>query len=270
LLFDTIFVHKRKKFRLTAATTISKVGIYASDQFPSLIELLNDKNPEIRISALTAIKRTGTPAKKLQPKIEVMLNDPDPDVSSLAAITLSSIGDITKEQSDKLAKMFDSKNNKVRMSALQALALTGSENLSNYKPAISTLLKDKDKYTRLNAIYALGEIGPPAEEHLDEIIQILNNVKDKPLENREEIIEIIKAITKIDYENKVEYKHVADLITSQNRVVKEFARQTLIYNQPNTQETIIHILGATYDKKNRVEDIRYLSLSFSSVDIAGL
>jgi HEAT repeat protein/S1-C subfamily serine protease len=164
--------------RLMAIEALGKIGKEAKPAVQKMTQLLSERNKDLRLTVLTALKAMGLAAKEAVPAVGKCLDYRDKEskeVSLQALEVLYGLGPDAKPAVDDIIRLFLdedlSDKNVLRGKAVDTLAKIG-------KPAVSRLrqaLNKPDRYVRLGAANALGQIGSDAKEAAGSLRQMSNS-----------------------------------------------------------------------------------------------
>ena len=187
-----------------AALALAAVGPGAKDGLPALTQALKDKNAGVRARAAYAIGKIGNVSDGTLEAMIAAALDPDVTVRRHVRDALRNIQAPREKTLPIWARTLKEANNEEIMPALMTLAEEGKAALpvladalkhedacywatliiaeigpdaAPLTPNLIELLKHGDPETRMNALVALGEIGPGAAAASDEIIAHLNSEK---------------------------------------------------------------------------------------------
>jgi HEAT repeat protein len=153
-------------YRHLGAYGLIALGADAKPSIPTLIALLNDKNPDVRYVAVFALRSLGRVAGDALPSLIKCLKDPDFRVQSDAILGLGEIHQEPERVIPILVKLLDEPQNPqhsviIRGNAIWSLLHFGAQ----AKPAVPRLLRlldDAHEGIRYNATNALKAIDPDA------------------------------------------------------------------------------------------------------------
>ena len=151
--------------RTKAAKALVKMGPKAID---ALIRGLSDANPQVREMSAWTLNEIGEPVSRVVPALISTLADPDENIRFAGSIALENLGEpAVPYLIDALAV----DNAEIRLNAAYALGEIGTP-LDIILPALIRTLTDPEWNVRSLVVRALVTIGPPAVESL---IQALNS-----------------------------------------------------------------------------------------------
>jgi HEAT repeat protein len=129
-------------FRLRILSVLGHLGHLAAPALPALVGLLGHDNPAMRRRAAFVVGQIGPDAETVAPSLQKLLADADPTV---------------------------------RVAAAQALWRIGSWSDSAWKILMNAVIEDRTPAAaRINAIAALGGLGPAASEAVPVLRRILS------------------------------------------------------------------------------------------------
>jgi len=146
--------------RLSAVRALNRFGFEARAAVPSLIDLLQDSEPEVRWNAAQALGTIGPEARAAVPALIERLKDLDADVREHSAESLGLIGRDAEPAVAALIDTLQDKNARVRRDAARSLGQLGSAARPAI-PALTQLKKDESDRVREAAIKSLHQIGNP-------------------------------------------------------------------------------------------------------------
>lgn len=137
-----------------AAAALGKVG--SPTPVPKLIEVMHTRSAQVRRIAIGALALIASP--DCEGALTEAINNPDDDneARAQAAVGLGRIA--TKTAIATLIKALHDKDLKVRIAAMDALAVGGTADLS----AVTAALQDRDPEVRVLVATALGRMATPA------------------------------------------------------------------------------------------------------------
>ena len=136
-------------FRWKSAEALGKLGRGAKTAAPALAEALEDSNETTRHTAAKALAAIGSEAEAAIPAL---------------------VKAIKREQSKRSGTGSDTPSI-LSWLAGNALAQIGPASL----PALITLLSHEDRYVRLSAVNAVGNMGPQAKDAIPALSEALND-----------------------------------------------------------------------------------------------
>jgi HEAT repeat protein len=152
--------------RATALQVLDRLGAEAAPAVPNLVELLAIDDPSLRVEVLQILGDIGPQAEPAVGPATSALADPDRNIVLTAAYCVGKIGPPAKAAVPDLRKLLATEDRVVRLTALWALIQIGpkSEGLvESALPVLTDALKHDLDFVRLQAVVALGDLGPPAE-----------------------------------------------------------------------------------------------------------
>jgi HEAT repeat protein len=152
--------------RATALQVLGRLGADAAPAVPNLVELLAIDDPALRAEVLQILGDIGPQAEPAVGAATSALVDPDRNIVLTAAYCVGKIGPPAKAAVPDLRKLLMTEDRVVRLTALWALIQIGpkSEGLvESALPVLTDALKHDRDFVRLQAVIALGDLGPPAE-----------------------------------------------------------------------------------------------------------
>ena len=186
---------RQKEVRPKVAIILGRIGPEAKAAVPALVEALNDENTVTRQEVLFALASIGPEAKAAVPAIVGALQDPDMDVRYGACFALGKIGPAALEAKPELQKKLDSADQFLALSAAWALAQIDAACPQTAPKSVPLLIKALDSpelMVRLEAISALGCVGPLAKQAIDPLKKLATE-DDEP-QVREAAAKALEAI----------------------------------------------------------------------------
>ena len=153
--------------RTKAAKALVKMGPEAID---ALIHGLSDENPQIREMSAWTLSEIKTPASRVVPALISVLTDPDENIRVIGSVVLQSLGEPAVPY---LIDALTADSADIRLNAVYALGEIGTP-LDTILPALINTLTDPVWNVRRLVVRALVTIGIPAVEPL---IEALNSPK---------------------------------------------------------------------------------------------
>jgi HEAT repeat protein/S1-C subfamily serine protease len=161
--------------RIMAIKALGEIGKEAKVAVPKMTQLLAERDKDLRLTILTALKEMGPAAKEAVSAIGNCLDFKDKEVSLQALEVLGGLGPDAKAAVGDIIRLFldedTSPTNTLRGKAVDTLAKIG-------KPAVQRVhqaLKQSNKFVRIGAAQALGQIGPDAKEATSSLRQMSNS-----------------------------------------------------------------------------------------------
>jgi HEAT repeat protein/S1-C subfamily serine protease len=161
--------------RIMAIKALGEIGKEAKVAVTKMTQLLAERDKDLRLTILTALKEMGPAAKEAVPAIGNCLDFKDKEVSLQALEVLGGLGPDAKAAVGDIIRLFldedTSPTNTLRGKAVDTLAKIG-------KPAVQRVhqaLKQSNKFVRIGAAQALGQIGPDAKEATSSLRQMSNS-----------------------------------------------------------------------------------------------
>jgi HEAT repeat protein len=143
-------------FRLNAALALGKLGKPA---VPALVKLLADEDGDVRYHALSALGWVGADAGAAAPAIIKVFADSDAGLRRKAAEALGRIRPDPDATLAVLILVFDDVDETVRDAASAAVARFGARAV----PLLLTAIEENKGVRQIQAVKALGHLGPPAK-----------------------------------------------------------------------------------------------------------
>ena len=151
--------------RAEASETLVAMGPEAID---ALIQGVSDKNPQIREMSAWTLSEIGAPAARVVPVLISTLADPDENIRVMGSVALQNLGEPAVPY---LIDALRAESTEIRLNAAYALGEIGTP-LDTILPALISTLTDPEWNVRRLVVRALVTIGTPA---LDALIQALNS-----------------------------------------------------------------------------------------------
>lgn len=165
--------------RIRAIKDLGRLGKRALKALPLLVCALEDHDSNVQACALEAIVGLdvtcpGTVGPTVQvalPKLQELLEDGDERIPYVAAVVLGSIGPAAAAAAPQMAKLM-ARSGEVEASWMSnSLAKLGPAAV----PHLTALLRSRKLHVRGSAVFALGELGPPAADAVPEILKTLTD-----------------------------------------------------------------------------------------------
>ena len=151
--------------RVKAYRALVAIGPEAID---ALIVGLSDNNSRIREMSAWALREIGKPTARIAPALISTLADPDENIRVVGSVALQNLGEPTVPY---LIDALKAESMEIRLNAAYALGEIGAP-LDTILPALINTLTDPEWNVRRLVVRALVTIGAPAVEPL---IQALNS-----------------------------------------------------------------------------------------------
>ena len=151
--------------RAEAAKTLIAMGSEAID---ALIQGVSDENSQIREMSAWVLSEIGTPAARVVPALILTLADPDENIRVMGSVALQNLGEPAVPY---LIDALSAESAEIRLNAAYALGEIGTP-LDTILPALISRLTDPEWNVRRLVVRALVTIGTPA---LDALIQALHS-----------------------------------------------------------------------------------------------
>lgn len=146
--------------QVSAAQALWEITHDPDKGLAELVSGLKDKKASVRARAASALGKMRTGDARALQGLEEALRDREASVRVQAAMALGNIGDRSKSAVPSLQTALHDVSVKVRVMAAQALWVC--DRLNQGVPALCAALKEPDGGIRLNAVVALGKMGPEA------------------------------------------------------------------------------------------------------------
>ena len=151
--------------RTEAIEALVKIGPDAVD---ALIHGLSDENPQIREMSAWTLSEIKTPAARIVPALITVLTDPDENIRVVGSVALQNVGEPAVPY---LIEALASETAEIRLNAAYALGEIGTP-LDTILPALIGTLTDPEWNVRRLVVRALATIGMPA---VDSLVVALNS-----------------------------------------------------------------------------------------------
>ncbi|HUE74832.1 MAG TPA: HEAT repeat domain-containing protein [Pirellulaceae bacterium] len=133
---------------------------------PAVLQAAKDSNQEVRAGAAGALGSIGSPAERAIPALMAVLES---DESYVAARAIAEFGPNAEPAIGSLTKALDYKHNLTRSSAAEALGKIGAA-AKAAAPGLRTALNDDEALVRVEAAYALWRIEGSASPAVIEVL----------------------------------------------------------------------------------------------------
>lgn len=151
--------------RAEASETLIAMG---SESIDALIRGVSDKNPRVREMSAWTLSEIGVPTARVVPTLISTLADPDENIRVMGSVALQNLGEPAVPY---LIDALKAESAEIRLNAAYALGEIGTP-LDTILPALVSTLTDPEWNVRRLVVRALVTIGSPA---LDSLIQALNS-----------------------------------------------------------------------------------------------
>ena len=151
--------------RAEASKTLVTMGTEAID---ALIQGISDENPQVREMSAWVLSEIGTPAARVVPALISTLVDPDENIRVMGSVALQNLGEPAVPY---LIEALKAESAEIRLNAAYALGEIGTP-LDTILPALIRTLTDPEWNVRRLVVRALVTIGAPA---VPSLIQALNS-----------------------------------------------------------------------------------------------
>jgi predicted Ser/Thr protein kinase len=177
--------------RCGAALRLGRMGPFAKDAVPALVEALNDAHPHVAEAAASALKRiarttapaVAPPAAPSAPAgspavIDLidMLRHEDASLRRMAVVALGEARSVGRDAVPELVEVLEDQDEAVRREAARALGRLGA---AGAVPSLVVALSAPDELVRASAAEALGRIGPAATVAIPALIAALKQTDDR-------------------------------------------------------------------------------------------
>ena len=139
-----------------------------SDAIDALIRGVSDKNPQVRELSAWTLSEIGVPTARVVPALISTLADPDENIRVMGSVALQNLGEPAVPY---LIDALSAESAEIRLNAAYALGEIGAP-LDTILPALIGTLTDPEWNVRRLVVRALVTIGAPA---LDALIQALSS-----------------------------------------------------------------------------------------------
>jgi len=157
--------------REAVVRSLEKMGPAAKDAVPDMVKCLKDEIPRIRERAAAALEAIGKEARPALNALVEALEDADEEVVMQAADALTAIG--PESQPALMAILKKSKTKQQCNGAIRALYHLKPADEALVAELMRMALHNKDEDLRMEALNALGEIGPDASSAVPHLIGML-------------------------------------------------------------------------------------------------
>ena len=151
--------------RAEASKALVAIGTEAID---ALIVGLTDDNPQVREMSAWTLSEIKKPAVRVVPALITVLADPDENIRVAGSVILQSLGEPAVPY---LIDALSAESSEIRLNAAYALGEIGAP-LDTILPALIRTLTDREWNVRRLVVRALVTIGTPA---VDSLIQALHS-----------------------------------------------------------------------------------------------
>lgn len=153
--------------RAAAARAISLLGEAAAPLVPGLVAALDDQSPVVRAAAAWALGNVGSEAAPAASRLRrALLTDPDPFVRAGAAHSLGNLG--ARGSAQPLIERLDDPDERVRRYAAESIAAIGLQ--ADSVPSLLQLLRRTSSAGRGLVAQALGRLGADSREAVPDLI----------------------------------------------------------------------------------------------------
>lgn len=149
-------------FSFVEPLVVSALGNMGPGVVPALLKGLDDASVARRRAAAEALTLLGPQAREALPGLLRALADKDASVRSQSARALGSLGDEAGTAVARLKECLQDRDTAVRVSV--ALALWQITAKADHLDVLTAALADALRYVRIDALQALGAIGPAAKD----------------------------------------------------------------------------------------------------------
>jgi HEAT repeat protein len=227
-LIESLQQEKDLGVRVTLVTTLGQVGPPAKEAVPVLLEVQKaslqealkppppkqqkELDPQgLRRAILTALGRIQSEPKVYVPILmDAVKNDKDAAVRTAAVTALAQIGPPAKEavpallDAQKTATAANDPQGALRKAIVSALGKIETEPKDRIALYIELLKREKDPATRLVAVTALGEIGPPAKAAIPVLLDVQKSSPPMPKVTDPQGVRkaVLEALAKIEADPK--------------------------------------------------------------------
>jgi HEAT repeat protein len=171
--------HVRKEAAEALGDIDPKTG--AAEAVSALLQALRDTDPSVRWAAVESLGQIGPEAKAAVPALIAVL--PDKAIGLVAADALGEIGPQSQAAVPALMRMLQEADRGRRWAATRALIRIDVENrtagpiVRAVEPLLVEALKDRDPYTRWEAVFYFSWMGKKAQDAVPALIGLF---KDQP------------------------------------------------------------------------------------------
>ena len=151
--------------RVKAYRALIRIGPEAID---ALIVGLSDDKPQVREMSAWALGEIREPAARVVPALITVLTDPDENIRVVGSVSLQRLGEPAVPY---LIDALNAESSEIRLNAAYALGEIGAP-LNTILPALMRTLTDREWNVRRLVVRALVTIGTPA---IDSLIQALHS-----------------------------------------------------------------------------------------------
>ena len=151
--------------RVKAYRALIRIGPEAID---ALVVGLSDANPRVREMSASVLGEIREPADRVVPALITVLADPDENIRVVGSVILQRLGEPAVPF---LINALNAESSEIRLNAAYALGEIGVP-LDTILPALIRMLTDREWNVRRLVVRALVTIGPPA---VDSLIQALHS-----------------------------------------------------------------------------------------------
>jgi HEAT repeat protein len=151
--------------RSEASEALVAIGSEAID---ALIQGLSNENPQVREMSAWTLSEIGVPTARVAPALISTLADPDENIRVVGSVALQNLGE---PAAPYLIDALKAESAEIRLNAAYALGEIGAP-LDTILPALISRLTDPEWNVRRLVVRALVTVGAPA---VDSLIQALNS-----------------------------------------------------------------------------------------------
>lgn len=163
--------------KIQSLSELSRLGSKATPAFPSVLAIVNGDSWQVRRVALITLARIGSSFHAIViPRLTVILKDESehPEVRHSAAIALAQMGEAAECVVPDILRLLSSSQPLLRNAAANALGKLGKHN-RDVIPALIQRLGEQDESVRGASAWALGELGQQADICVSKLLDVARN-----------------------------------------------------------------------------------------------
>ncbi len=160
---------KEVTLRVAAIRALGRIGLAATEAAPALVKAVGDANPLVRRAAIEALPRLQASRDITLPLFVKMLEEAEP------AIAIGVVASLAEQGEAAVPPMINAlKNERACYWACLVLGEMG-EKAQLAVPNLVEVLQHKDQHCRMQALDALGKIGPASKSGTEAILKTVQS-----------------------------------------------------------------------------------------------